>query len=106
MLKNYEIKMANAEYTGGGIYVFVGELTNGRYFMMDNFMDIRIMNQFPSLDDEDVWYDEWQEKHLIEDIEDEEERKEFFKMVLTWIKNHGNDGNYSMVDIEYMLKEC
>lgn len=57
-------KTAHAEYTGGNIWLFHGELTDGNYFLMDDEGAVMILDEDPA-DFEESLYDEWQEEHCI-----------------------------------------
>ena len=67
-----KVVAAEASYTGGGIYVFLGELSDGTYFIADYpYFDLRIVNEDPRPtywdDDADTsaGYVPWQEAHLM-----------------------------------------
>ena len=99
------------QYTGGGIYVFLGTLTNGNGFIADTACyDVRILNEDPSkcgikYPDEDAFPSvEWQEEHLIEDLKPIEAKAFFIKM-LEWIIANDPTGNYNDGDMEYFLNE-
>lgn len=100
----------NPEYTGGGIYVFTGELANGNYFMADtSFYDVRVLDADPNLpleeSEEDAWASvEWQEEHLVEDLEPKR-AKAFFIAMLKWVMNHEPSGNYLVGDMDYFLDD-
>ena len=103
----YDIVSVTPEYTGGGVYVYIGELTNGNYFIAtdqafagDSF-DIRILNKDPNENNmlDDVKY---QEECLVEDL-DEAEAKEFTIYMLNWIIENQPEGNYQIDDIKDML---
>ena len=62
-----KIKEAFAVYTGGGIWLFYGKLSNGNWFLTDDYGATRILNADPS--DLDVsTYEEWQLEHLVKDL--------------------------------------
>lgn len=110
------------EYTGGGIYVFTGELDNGNYFMAEtSFYDVRILNENPSIPpemsddevwdkygisrDEDAWPSvEWQEEHLVEDL-DPKRAKAFFMSMLEWVKENHPSGNYLSSDMDGFIDD-
>lgn len=58
-----------AIYTGGGIYVLIGELDNGQFFFGDNWCcdifdaDTREIGEDDFLN---CCYPEWQEQHIVE----------------------------------------
>lgn len=63
-------KKVNAVYTGGGIWLFYGE-TNHGYFLTDDNGATRFLSADPSNLDDSL-YNEWQEEHLIKDLENPE----------------------------------
>lgn len=102
---------AEAAYTGGGIYVFLGELSDGTYFIADYpYFDLRIVNEDPRPtfwnDDADTsaGYVPWQEAHLIKDVPNDTTKK-FFKDMFKWILKNDPEGNYNSGDIEDMLDD-
>lgn len=90
----YNFKKVEPIYTGGGITVFLGELDNNRFFMADDScFDVRIIDKTPYLEDgdtvnENAWYDDWQQKHLIEDLMPNENLS-FFEDLLTYVRDNG-----------------
>lgn len=104
----YEFINVEPIYTGGNIYVFLGELKHN-YFMADSCcFDVRILDENPMKDEtdpeyEEIWYAEWQEKHLVEDL-DEFECKAFFKEMIKWIAEHESEGNYQLAEVEGLLE--
>lgn len=101
-------------YTGGGIYVFCGELTNGNYFIADNsWFDVRILNGDPTEPTGESYLDipelnwesvEWQEEHLVEDLQPGDART-FFREMLEWVLYKKPYGNYQTGDMEYLMSE-
>ena len=63
----YNFKNVKAEYTGGGIYIFLGEFADGKFFLTDDYGATLILDEDPADFDESL-YPEWQEKHLIEEL--------------------------------------
>lgn len=65
------VKNAVADYTGGGIFVFRGQLKSGEYFIASDVnFDIRLVDKNPIKTD--MWDDpDWQEAHLIGDVYDD-----------------------------------
>lgn len=121
-LKGEKFISVNPEYTGGGIYVFTGELADGNFFMADTAnYDVRIVNASPvipaDMSDEEVWEKygisrdedawasvEWQEEHLVEDLVPDEAVK-FFKGMLKWVEDNDPSGNYLGADMDYFKEE-
>ena len=95
------MKFKNIEpcYSGGGIYIFFGNIDNKRFFIADtNCNDVRIVNKNP-IDTEESLEIEWQEKHFIEDLEPDASKK-FMKEITDWIIKNNPKGNYITSDIE------
>lgn len=121
-LKGEKFISVDPEYTGGGIYVFTGELADGNYFMADTAnYDVRIVNADPNIPDdmsdeeawekygitrsEDAWASvEWQEEHLVKDLVPDE-AVAFFKQMLKWVEDNDPSGNYLGSDMDYFKKE-
>lgn len=119
----YEIESVTAEYTGGGIYIFEGKLTDDNCFIAEtSCFDVRVMsgdffNDAVELTADELWekyewcLDEdafpsvkWQEEHLVEDLRPSDALK-FIKAVLEWVKENKPNGNYNMGDMDYFLAE-
>lgn len=77
-----KINDVTTEYTGGGIYIFMGELDNGIYFMCDD-MYINFLNADPRKAGEAVYYIEWQEEH---EADFEVNFPNFFIYMCEWIE--------------------
>lgn len=107
---NLNIESVIPNYTGGNIYNYIGKLSDGNYFMAaddwfeGDYFDIRIVNENPDKAGEDCWYPEWQEEHLVRDIQSENEAQKFTKQILNWIIKNKPEGNYDISDMENMLK--
>lgn len=108
-MKTNDYKWVDLTYTGGGVYVAYGQLESGEYFVAsDDMYDVRFLNADPT---EKVmvevygWYVsddvEWQEQHLIRDIDDETECLDFWDAMLTWIEENKPDGNYALEDVAH-----
>ena len=79
----HEIKTAKAVYTGGNIYIYYGELTDGNYFRVGDGDDfIEICNSDTSVDEAD--YMEFYEEHRVETLTDREYVR-FWNKMLRWI---------------------
>ena len=106
-----KFKSVEPNYTGGGIYVFTGQVDDN-YFVADspNF-DVRLLNDDPNAEAEEDWFDtnvesvEWQEEHLVKDLTEWAACAEFFAEMLKWVKENKPDGNYLMGDMEDIAKE-
>ena len=106
-----KIKSATASYTGGGWYVFLGEFSDGTYFIADYpYWDLRIVNEDPRPTfwgddyDTDAGYEPWQEAHLVKDI-DSTTTEKFFDEMFKWILKNNPEGNYNSGDIEDLIKK-
>ena len=103
------IEYAQADYTGGGIFVFTGKMSNtsayaGNWFIADdsNF-DVRILNEDPlaNADVSDDWtYADWQEERLVKDLNGKE-RIKVFKDIL----NYCIDTNQYVSDMKTDLRD-
>ena len=95
-------------YTGGGIYIYTGELSDGNYFIASDqsfagdYFDIRIVDENPADYEEDFCNVTWQEEHLVSDVVGGEAR-EFTIQLLEWVLENHPEGNYQLGDIEAML---
>lgn len=94
---------ANAEYTGGGIWAFTGKFEDGTYFMADGFdFGVRIVNANPDdVEDGGAWYVEWQEEHLVRDLDTETEGPSFILSIVDWLRENGRPGVCDS-DLEYI----
>jgi len=99
-----EIANATAIYTGGGIYIYYGQLTDGNYFRAcDEWDGIEICNADTSVDEAD--YYEFYEEHSIETLA-KEEYEIFWNEMLLWIIHNAPEGNYQADELEErMIKE-
>lgn len=115
------IEYVTPNYTGGGIYIYTGKLSDNNYFIAtdSNFMieddyvspfDIRIVNKDPDKtykDDEGYDYTllddtTYQDECLVRDL-DENEALKFTVDILKWIIEHKPKGNYQIDDMQDML---
>ena len=97
-MKTYEIKNATAIHTGGGIYIYYGQLENGNYFRAcDEWECIEICNSDTSVEDAD--YGEFYYEHSI-DVLWNEAYETFWNEMLQWIINNKPEGNYLSSDLE------
>ena len=102
------------EYTGGGIYLFTGKLTDGNFFMADTAnYDVRVLTEDPNeptgmdalgITERNIDSVEWQEEHLVKDLTPDE-AVEFFKEMLKWVEDNDPSGNYLGSDMDYFKKE-
>ena len=78
------IKTANAVYTGGNIWLFYGETTDGSFFLTDDYGCTLLLNESPEDMDKSL-YPDWQEEHKIRELFDSE-RVDFCNALLTWLE--------------------
>ncbi len=100
------ISNATATYTGGGIYIYTGQLDNGDYFLSDDvFLEYCMFlnnDPYPVLDDATT--EEWQNQHKIGEYSGKEGLT-FNRRVLEWIIKNRPEGNYQVTEIESRLKK-
>lgn len=97
------IKNATAQYTGGGIYIYYGQLENGYYFKAGDGEDfIEICDTDTSVDEAD--YNEFYEKHRVETLTSYPYITLWNKM-LAWIIENEPRGNYSISELQRRLIE-
>ena len=98
-----KIVYANACYTGGGIYIFIGKFSDGTYFISGTEERPQLYNvkKKPSFDNDDHWYEEWifDDKNFLGIIEN----KSLWKSMIKWIISNKPKGNYSLDDMESLL---
>ena len=99
-----QIKNATAIYTGGGVYIYYGQLTDGNWFRAcDDWEGIEICDSDTSVEEAD--YNEFYEEHTLK-ILDGNEYKTFWNEMLLWIVHNIPEGNYQVDDLENrMIKE-
>lgn len=68
-MKRYSFRNVNAVYTGGGIWLFYGELSTGEHFLTDDYGFTLILDESPADFDESL-YEEWQHRHTIKELVD------------------------------------
>ena len=91
-MKNLQVKTATAYYTGGGIYIYTGQLKNGLYLRgCDDWGSIAICNK--NTDTEEADYSDFYDEYLVEEVTGSTYKK-LFNSVIDWIITHKPDGNY------------
>lgn len=95
-MKNYKIKTASAVYTGGGIYIYYGELESGLYFRTcDEWESVCICNSDTEAEEAD--YSEFFEAHTVEELTGDDFAA-FWNLMLSHIidrkATHGKWSNY------------
>ena len=101
-MAKYEIKTATACYTGGGIYIYYGQLENGLYFRAyDEWEAVYICDSDTSV--EEAEYDGFYEQHTTEELTGEA-FKAFWNQMLSHVINGGPAfdrwSNYLKSDLE------
>ena len=100
----HQIKTASACYTGGGIYIYYGQLESGLYFRTaDEYFGIDICDADTASEEAD--YLEFYEAHGVEEIpESSEDFKPFWNTMLQHIidekPRHGDGRNYAAYELE------
>lgn len=91
---------ANAMYTGGNIWVFYGKLLDGNYFITDDNGWTQVLNANPDEDLDEAFFYEWQQEHLVRELEGEK-RTEFLSQMLDWLlENPDYRGGMSEAEVE------
>ena len=104
------IEWANADYTGGGFYAYIGKLKNGNYFMAaDDWNDKNVCYVYEvdsevvfdtfTEDDPAPWSNEWMDMHTVTI-----HNTNAFKQILKWIITNEPDGNYWIEELEERLE--
>ena len=97
-MTQYTIKNASAVYTGGGIYIYYGELENGSFFRADDISEcVTICNADTST--EEANYSDFYEVHEIETLTDSDGRQ-LFNQILLWVLLNEPRGNYLASELE------
>jgi hypothetical protein len=86
-LNGLQIKKAEAVYTGGGIYLFYGELENGLHFLTDDMGATLVLDASAENFDESL-YEDWQSAHQVEELTDEARRTAFVDILCDYLKEH------------------
>lgn len=98
-----QIKAVEAVYTGGGIWVFVGELLDGSFFMHDDNYATEILSEYPDPEKEEVWFWEWQQPRIIRELDIESEGPAFQLALLEFIRRNNTqpwDDDFSYIEKE------
>lgn len=102
-----EIRTASAVYTGGGIYIYYGQLTNGLYFRTwDDWDAIYICDSDTAAEEAD--YGDFFDNHTVETITGED-FAHFWNAMLTHIieggPTHGESDNYATEDLKLRFEK-
>ena len=96
---------ANATYTGGGIYIYTGQLDDGTFFMTNTeYLDyIMVLDVDPEENWDDNCDEQWQNEHMVVEYCGSEAIK-ITREALQYIISNNHRGNYSVGEIESELK--
>jgi hypothetical protein len=98
----YEIEKATAYYTGGGIYIYRGQLTNGLYFSTcDTWESIVLCDA--DADTEEADYMEFYDVHTVQELTGKAYEKLFNKIII-WITENTPRGNYQPDELNQRRK--
>lgn len=98
-MEKYQIKSATACYTGGGVYIYYGQLESGLYFRAVDDWDV-IWLCDSDTEAEEADYSEFYEAHTVEEITSEDEYTAFWNAMLRHIISNPTGGNYQAADLE------
>ena len=100
-MENYKIKTATADYTGGGIYIYYGQLENGLYFRTcDVWESIAICTE--PTDTEEADYQEFFDEYMTEELTGST-YETLWDEIIEWIIMNGPKGNYIDYELENRL---
>ena len=101
-----KVTFANACCSGGGVYLYIGSLDNGLFFLAsDDYVsfDISIVDTQP--DFENGFYNDFLGSHAVNFFEGEaDNERKLFLSVLKWILKNKPEGNYCKSDLEARLE--
>ena len=88
------IEEAEADYTGGGIYVFLGKASDGVWFLGSdsNGYEVSFVNSDPRECFDDTFYPEWIEAHKISEECDTKAALAWYMLLFQFLKE--NDDSY------------
>ena len=96
------IDHATACYTGGNVYVYCGQLSDGRYFIADELQYMLFTDTDPVSVPNTEWFCGWHEKHCADHIGAKwcELPNCLWNKMLDWIITHKPNGSYETRDLE------
>lgn len=96
-----KIYSATATCSGGGIYIYTGQLDNGDFFMSnDDFMEyVEFYDADPYEELDEACGEIWQHTHALGGYSGQK-AIDFMKSALNWIIQERPEGNYSVSEIE------
>ena len=99
----HKIKTATACYSGGGIYIYWGELENGYQFRAcDDWELIWICDDDTSIENEEASYQEFYDEHTIEELHGND-FVAFWNTMIKHIIENDTKGNWSILELEYRI---
>lgn len=104
-MENLKIKTATACYTGGGLYIYYGQLENGLFFRAyDDWESICICDSDPEAEEAETL--EFYDAHTVRELTGDD-FTEFWNAILSHVLNggeaYGKWSNYSTDDLERRL---
>ena len=104
-MSKHKIKWATACYTGGGIYIYWGQLENGDHVRAaDDWEMIWICDEDTSIDNEDANWPEFYDEHTLEELHGDE-FVAFWNAMLRHIMKGNERGNYCPTELSVRLIE-
>lgn len=101
-MENLKIKSATAVYTGGGIYIFYGQLESGLWFRAWDECEAAYICDSDTRAEE-AEYSEFYDTHTVRELTGDEFRN-FWNAILSHVLNGGAAlgrwSNYSRADLE------
>ena len=95
---------ANAEYTGGNMYIFIGKFSDGTYFKTSSETEPYVVNVRKKTTFSDECWDggiwEYEDDNFISEKKD----RKTYNAMLKWIIDNEPDGGYSVSDLKWMLE--
>lgn len=104
-MEKYKIKSATACYTGGGIYIYWGQLESGDHFRaVDDWEMIFILDEYAGIDNEEADWPEFYDEHTIEEVHGDD-FEAFWNAMINHILEHDKRGNYCPNELRARLLE-
>lgn len=99
-----KITRATAIYTGGGIYLYLGQVDSGDYFFTaDDYPGyVLFLNEDPENTIDECCNETWQYSHKVGEYTGRD-ADSFKKSILTWILENLPQGNYTAEELERRL---
>lgn len=91
VVKKDPFKSVVSVYTGGGIWLFYGELKSGEFFLTDDNGCTLILDASPENFDESL-YEDWQEEHFVRVVGTRAEELAFLHSLLDRLQRRQDKG--------------